>query len=56
VKAVGVSFRDSMGRAIGALSVAALAQRLHQNRVQQVVGMLHEATRSIELLLRKRRP
>lgn len=56
VKAVGVPFRDSMGQAIGALSVAALAQRLNQQRVRQVVDMLHEATRSVELLLRKRRP
>lgn len=56
VKAVGVPFRDSMGQAVGALSVAALSQRLGQRRIAQVADMLREATQSVEILLRKRKP
>jgi DNA-binding IclR family transcriptional regulator len=44
-----------MGQAIGALSVAALSQRLGQRRIAQVAGMLREATQSVEILLRKRK-
>ena len=55
VKAVGVSFRDSMGQAMGALSVAALSQRLSQRRIAQVADMLRSATQSVEILLRKRK-
>jgi DNA-binding IclR family transcriptional regulator len=55
VKAVGVPFRDSMGQAVGALSVAALSQRLSQRRIEQVAEMLRSATQSVEVLLRKRK-
>lgn len=55
VKAVGVPFRDSMGQAVGALSVAALSQRLSQRRIAQVADMLRSATQSVEILLRKRK-
>ncbi|MGJ7530036.1 IclR family transcriptional regulator [Variovorax sp. GB1P17] len=55
VKAVGVPFRDSMGQAVGALSVAALSQRLSQRRIAQVADMLRGATQSVEILLRKRK-
>lgn len=56
VKAVGVPFRDSMGQAVGALSVAALSQRLSQRRIAVVAEMLRGATQSVEILLRKRKP
>lgn len=55
VSAVGVSFRDSLGQAVGALSVAALSQRLSQRRVALVTEMLNGAARSVEILLRKRK-
>ncbi len=54
VRAVGVAFKDSMGQAIGALSVAALTQRLNQRRTHQVAGMLQDASRAVETLMRKR--
>jgi DNA-binding IclR family transcriptional regulator len=55
VRAVGVSFRDSMGHAVGALSVAALTQRLHQRRTQQIIELLRRGTQDVEVLMRKRR-
>ena len=54
VRAVGVAFRNSMSHAVGALSVAALTQRLNQRRTQQISEMLHRATRDVEVLMRKR--
>ncbi|WP_243856529.1 IclR family transcriptional regulator C-terminal domain-containing protein [Paraburkholderia sp. BL6665CI2N2] len=54
VRAVGVAFRDSMDQAVGALSVAALTQRLNQRRTNQVAEMLLSATRSVEISMRKR--
>ena len=55
VKAVGVPFRDPMGQATGALSIAALSQRLNQRRIGQVIDMLNSATKSVEIQLRKRK-
>lgn len=55
VKAVGMSFCDSIGQAVGALSVAALSQRLNRRRTQEVGDLLREATRSVEMQLRKRK-
>lgn len=54
VRAVGVAFRNSMSHAVGALSVAALTQRLNQRRTQQISEMLRKATQEVEVLLRKR--
>ncbi|RYF57943.1 MAG: IclR family transcriptional regulator, partial [Comamonadaceae bacterium] len=54
VRAVGVAFQDSMGQAVGALSVAALTQRLNQRRTQQIASLLRKATQSVEVLMRKR--
>lgn len=53
VRAVGVAFRDSMGQAVGALSVAALTQRLQARRTQQVAELLGEATKMVERAMRK---
>jgi DNA-binding IclR family transcriptional regulator len=55
VKAVGMAFRDSMGQAIGALSVAALTQRLGTRRTQQITDLLLAATQDVERRLRTRR-
>jgi len=55
VKAVGLPFCNSIGQAVGALSVAALSQRLNRRRTQQVADLLREATRSVEMHLRKRK-
>lgn len=54
VRAVGVAFHDSMGQAVGALSVAALTQRINQRRTQQIAGLLRKATQEVEVLMRKR--
>lgn len=54
VRAVGVAFRNSMSHAVGALSVAALTQRLNQRRTQQISEMLRKATQDVEVLMRKR--
>lgn len=54
VRAVGVAFRDSMGHAVGALSVAALTQRLNLRRTQQISELLRKATQDVEALMRKR--
>jgi DNA-binding IclR family transcriptional regulator len=54
VRAVGVAFRDSMGHAVGALSVAALTQRLNQRRTQVIIELLRNATRDVEVRMRKR--
>jgi DNA-binding IclR family transcriptional regulator len=48
VKAVGLAFRDSMGHAVGALSVAALTQRLNARRTQHMIDLLRQATRTVE--------
>ncbi|MEO5736472.1 MAG: IclR family transcriptional regulator [Variovorax sp.] len=55
VRAVGVAFRDSMGQAVGALSVAALTQRLSPRRTQQIAQSLRKATQDVEILMRKRK-
>lgn len=52
VKAVGLAFNDSMGQPIGALSVAALTQRLNTRRTQQIVELLRQAVRNVEQRLR----
>ena len=56
VTAVGVHFRDSMGQAIGAVSVAALTQRLTPARIRGITSQLKAAAADIEHCLRQRRP
>ena len=53
VRAVGVAFRNSMNHAAGALSVAALSQRLNQRRSQQIAQLLRRAAQDVEVLMRK---
>ncbi len=54
VTAVGVHFRDSMDQPVGALSVAALTQRLTTQRIARIAQQLHEAVEGVEGRLRKR--
>jgi DNA-binding IclR family transcriptional regulator len=55
VKAVGLAFRDSMGQATGALSVAAPSQRLTEGRIQLVTELLQKGVKDVEKRLRGRR-
>lgn len=55
VTAIGHPFRDSMGQAIGALSVAALAQRMTATHIRTIVGLLKTACTDVERRLRARR-
>lgn len=55
VTAVGVHFRDSMGQAIGAISVAALTQRMTASRIRSISGSLRLAADEIERSLRQKR-
>ncbi|WP_295381802.1 IclR family transcriptional regulator [uncultured Pseudacidovorax sp.] len=55
VRAVGLAFRDSIGQPVGALSVAALTQRLSARRTQHVAQLLAKATQEVEGLMRKRK-
>ncbi len=55
VTAVGHPFRDAMGQAIGALSVAALSQRMTAARLRQITAQLHTACADVEHRLRAQR-
>lgn len=55
VTAVGAPFRDSMHQAIGAVSVAALGQRMTPQRMRSISALLLEAAHEIELRLRQKR-
>lgn len=55
VTAVGLPFRDTMGQAIGALSVAALSQRMTTPRVHSIRETLRAACMDVERRLRARR-
>ena len=53
IKAVGVHFRNSVGQPTGALSVAALSQRLDTRRVDVVSRLLREAVVEVEQQIRR---
>lgn len=55
VSAVGVPFRDSMGQPAGALSVAALTQRMTPRRIQDIAEQLRAACTDVEQRLRANR-
>jgi DNA-binding IclR family transcriptional regulator len=55
VTAVGAHFCDTMGQAIGAISVAALTQRMTPARVRNISARVRLAAREIEASLRVRR-
>ena len=55
VTAVGYPFRDGMGQAIGALSVAALTQRMATQRIRTITGLLRTACAEVEQRLRAQR-
>ncbi|WP_353235707.1 IclR family transcriptional regulator [Diaphorobacter ruginosibacter] len=54
VTAVGHPFRDAMGQAVGALSVAALSQRMTNQRIQTMTRQLRGACAEVESRLRSR--
>jgi DNA-binding IclR family transcriptional regulator len=56
VTAVGVHFRDSMNQAVGAVSVAALTQRMSKQKIRQISERLKTAAKDIELSLKQRKP
>ena len=55
VTAVGAAFRDSMGLAIGAVSVAALSQRMSPTRLRKISDLVLRGARDIEGSLRRQR-
>jgi len=54
VSAIGVHFRDSMGQPVGALSVAALTQRMTAPRLRRIGLQLSKAVAGLERRLRVR--
>lgn len=55
VCAVGMPFKDAMAQPIGALSVAALTQRMSAKRIQRIADELRLACTEVERQLRKQR-
>jgi len=55
VAAVGQPFRDSMGQPIGALSVAALSQRMTAGRIRRISTALLEVCAQVEQSLRAKK-
>ena len=53
VTAVGIPFRNSVGTPIGAISVAALTQRMPNSRIQKIAAELRREAANIEARLRK---
>lgn len=53
VTAVGMAFRNSVGTSIGAISVAALTQRMPNSRIQKIAAELRREAANIEARLRK---
>jgi DNA-binding IclR family transcriptional regulator len=56
VTAVGAHFCDSMGQAMGAVSVAALTQRMTAARVRRIAQQVRAAAAEIEQRMRTRKP
>ena len=56
VTAIGAHFCDTMGQAVGAVSVAALSQRMTATRVRSISLRVRSAAREIEQRMRARRP
>ncbi len=55
VSAIGMGFRNGMGHAVGALSVAAMSQRMPARRLRGIAEQLHEARVDVEERLRAHR-
>lgn len=55
VTAIGLPFRDSLGQAIGALSVAAMSQRMAAARIDRIGKHLQKAVAAVERRLTARR-
>lgn len=55
VTAIGHPFRDSMGQPVGALTLAALSQRMTRARIRSLTGLLQTACAQVERRLRAQR-
>ncbi len=55
VTAIGMAFRNGMGHPVGALSVAAMSQRMSARRLRSIAELLHEGRSDVELRLRAHR-
>lgn len=55
VTAIGRPFRDAMGQPVGALSVAAMSQRMTARRIQSIGELLRTACAEVEQRLRANR-
>lgn len=55
VTAIGHPFHDAMGQPVGALSVAALSQRMTATRIRHIIGLLRTACADVEQRLRAQR-
>lgn len=55
VTAVGYSFRDTMGQTVGALSVAALSQRMTTQKIDEIAQRLRAECAAVEMRLRSPR-
>lgn len=51
VSAIGTAFRNGMGHPVGALSVAAMSQRMSRERLREMADLLLEARRDVEARL-----
>jgi DNA-binding IclR family transcriptional regulator len=54
VSAIGMHFKDSMGRPSGALSVAAMSQRMTASRLVRIAAALRASTAEVEARLHRR--
>ena len=55
VTGVGKAFRDTLGQPVGALSVAAMAERMTTARIAKIASELEVACRQVELGMRNLR-
>lgn len=55
VTALGLPFRDSLGQPIGALSIAAMSQRMAATRIERIGRHLQDAVAAVEEKLTTRR-
>lgn len=56
VTAIGIAFRDTMRRPVGALSIGAIDSRMRSPRRKEIVRLLQDQVRQIEKSMRERRP
>jgi len=55
VSAVGKGIRDTLGQVVGALSIAAMSQRMPAQRIERIANELAQACKNVEKSLRGQR-